>query len=102
MSPIEHPAQEREHLSLGAEQLNLPYYYSKWWSCQKRACATEVLMREMYKVMNKNAAARQTGARKIRPTPTRRLACLHFVFREIGDAPSVGAFFCAPSPMDPT
>lgn len=60
----QHPAQEREHAEIGDRELNRPFYYSKWWSCQNRQCATTIFMRDEHKVMNKNAAARQMRDRQ--------------------------------------
>lgn len=53
------PAQEREHVEISERELNRPFYYSKWWSCQNRACATTVFMRDEYRVFNRNSAARE-------------------------------------------
>ena len=38
--------------------------FLKVWQCQNRDCATGTFMRDEYKVMNKNAAARQMKERQ--------------------------------------
>jgi hypothetical protein len=44
------PTQIREHRSITAKHLRQPFYYTRWYRCMHRDCATTLIMPERFKV----------------------------------------------------
>jgi hypothetical protein len=50
------PMQIREHERITKKHLRQPYYFSRWFRCMHRDCATKLVIIEEFKVSNVTAA----------------------------------------------
>jgi hypothetical protein len=40
----------REHKVIGPKELRRPFYYSRWYNCANRACRTNLIMPDQFRV----------------------------------------------------
>jgi hypothetical protein len=50
-----HPTEVREHVRISERELAQPFYYSRWFKCANKRCATTLIMPAEFIVRNDGA-----------------------------------------------